>query len=163
MKIETKISGAVFAAIPVVMLAAALLCTWAIAHGAPAFWRIPFRVACHGIPSRCLAVWGTKMPICARCTAIYVGLFAGVVVFVLYSAVRSRAAAWNPERDERLLRYGMFAAALPLAVDGITQALRLRESTNGLRLATGLLAGLTFGLWVLSAVEKPPRQVFHDS
>jgi uncharacterized membrane protein len=165
LKIETKISGAVFAAIPVVMLIASIVCTWAIANGAPSYWKLPFRIACHGIPSRCLALWGTKMPICARCTAIYIGLFAGVVLFMLFAAVRTwrGAGLWDLERDEKVLRTVMFAAALPLAIDGITQALRLRESTNDLRLVTGMLAGVTFGVWVLSAVERPARRVFRDS
>jgi uncharacterized membrane protein len=142
-KRETLIVGGAFGAMPVVIVSLAVACTWAIAHGASSMWRLPFRFLCHGIARRCLLIWGTPMPICARCTAIYAGLFVGLLFFVLL-----------PLLHERIARYVMFIAATPMAVDGITQALRLRESTNSLRIATGAAAGFTFGYWLLSAIER---------
>jgi uncharacterized membrane protein len=142
-KRETLISASVFAAIPVVILSAAILCTWAVAHGASPAWRLPFRLLCHGIPHRCLLMWGIPMPICARCTALYIGLFTGLVTFFV--------VPWVHEKVVRIL---MFVAAGAMALDGLTQLARLRESTNDLRLATGLALGFTFGMWVLSAIER---------
>jgi uncharacterized membrane protein len=52
------------------------------------------------------------------------------------------------------MRTVAFAAVTPLAIDGLTQLAGLRESNNPLRMATGIAAGLAFGLWVLSAVER---------
>ena len=83
------------------------------------------------------------MPICARCTAIYGGLLAGIVLMRLLPAIGERAA-----------RIAMFAAATPLGIDGLTQLTTLRESTNALRIATGLAAGIGFALWALTAVER---------
>jgi uncharacterized membrane protein len=143
---NARIAGIAFLCIPVVILGASVLCSWAVAHGASPEWRIPFRVFCHGIPERCFVLWGVPMPICARCTAIYIGLFAGLIAFALMPWMR-----------EEPLRIAMYAAIIPLAVDGITQLIHLRESTNALRFGTGLIAGLTFGIWVLSAIEKPGR------
>ncbi|MFP5245873.1 MAG: DUF2085 domain-containing protein, partial [Thermoanaerobaculia bacterium] len=60
----------------------------------------------------------------------------------------------------RVMRPFAFAAVVPLALDGLTQLAGLRESTNELRVATGLLAGLAFGLWVLSAVERRDEPAF---
>jgi uncharacterized membrane protein len=142
MKRDTKIVAAFVAAIPVLILGASTLCSWAIAHGASMRWRLLFRVMCHGIERRCLLMFGVPMPICARCTGIYIGLFAGVVTFILFPIV-----------EERLLRMTMYAAAVPMAIDGITQAIRLRESVNPLRLATGFIAAFTFGIWALTAIE----------
>jgi uncharacterized membrane protein len=144
---DTKLAAAVFAAIPIAILAAAAATTWAIAHGASTRWRIVFRLLCHGIPSRCLTLWDVPMPICARCTAIYAGLFAGLLLFMLIR-----------RGNERLFRWSAIAAATPLFIDGVTQATGLRESTNGVRVATGLVAGLAFGLWVLCAIETAPRE-----
>ena len=45
-------------------------------------------------------------------------------------------------------------AALPMFVDGITQLAMLRESSNPLRIETGLLAGAAFAFWALSEVES---------
>jgi len=140
---DTVIAGAVFAVIPVVILSLAVACTWAVAHGASPMWRLAFRFLCHGIPHRCLAIWGVPMPICARCTAIYAGLFCGLAIFFL--------APWLIEKAARWLT---LAAATAMAIDGFTQLARLRESTNSLRLATGAALGVTFGYWILSAIER---------
>ena len=53
----------------------------AIAHGASMRWRLAFRLFCHGIPDRCIDLWGVPMPICARCTAIYAGLAVSLLIF----------------------------------------------------------------------------------
>lgn len=152
MKRDTKIVAAFVSAIPVLFLAASTFCTWAIAHGASMRWRLLFRIMCHGIERRCLDLFGVPMPICARCTGIYIGLFTGVLLFVLF-----------PVMEERLLRMTLYAAALPMALDGITQALGLRESTNPLRLATGFIAALVFGMWALSAIEETRREAVTPS
>lgn len=143
MRRDTKIVASCLAAIPVVILGAATLCNWAIGHGASMQWRLVFRMLCHGIVARCFTLFGAPMPICARCTGIYVGLFAGLLAFLVW-----------PRVEERLARYAMVAAALPMAVDGLTQATGLRESTNPLRVTTGIVAAFVFGMWVLSAVEQ---------
>jgi uncharacterized membrane protein len=147
MKRDTKIVMSVVSAIPIVILSASTFCSWAIAHGASMRWRLLFRVMCHGIPSRCLDLFGVPMPICARCVGIYAGLFAGLVAFWLLPIV-----------TERVMRTIAFIAVTPLAIDGLTQLARLRESTNPLRLATGLAAGLAFGMWILAAVERRGEQ-----
>ncbi len=152
MKRDTKIIGIFVAAIPVVILSAASLCSWAIAHGASMQWRLLFRLMCHGMVTRCLTLYGAPMPICARCTGIYIGLFAGLVAFLVW-----------PHFEEKWARAAMFIAAAPMAIDGITQATGLRESTNPLRLATGLVAAFAFGLWVLTAVERRDLRAFTAS
>lgn len=143
MKKDTKIVLAVVAAIPTVILAASALCSWAIANGASMAWRLPFRVMCHGFVHRSLEMFGVPMPICARCVGVYAGLLAGLAAFAVL-----------PMLTERVMRVAAFAAVTPLAVDGLTQLMGLRESTNPLRLATGAIAGLAFGLWVLCAVDR---------
>ena len=143
MKRDSAIVAALLAAIGTVILSASLLCTWAIAHGASMRWRLAFRLFCHGIPERCFTIWGVPMPICARCTAIYLGLAASLVVFVLL-----------PRMSEFAARVMLMIAITPMAIDGLTQLARLRESTNALRLATGLTAGVAFGLWAITAVES---------
>ena len=144
MKRDTKIVLAVVAAIPAVILAASAACSWAISLGASEQWRLLFRIMCHGRPERSLDFAGVAMPICARCVGIYAGLLAGLAAFVLIPWLR-----------ERVVRPFALAAVVPLAIDGLTQLAGLRESTNELRILTGVVAGLAFGLWVLSAVERP--------
>ncbi len=149
---DTKIVAGFVSAIPVLILSAATFCSWSIAHGASMRWRLLFRLMCHGIERRCLVLFGVPMPICARCTGIYIGLFAGVMAFVLVPAV-----------NERLLRLSMYVLAIPMALDGITQAVRLRESTNPLRLATGFVAAFAFGMWALSAIGARRTEAINPS
>jgi uncharacterized membrane protein len=152
LKRNTLIAAAAFLPIPLLILGASVLCSWAVAHGASPSWRLPFRLFCHGIASRCFVVWGVPMPICARCTAIYAGLFLGLLSFM--------AMPWM---NEQVLRVILFVSVLPLALDGITQLLHYRESTNALRSGTGLLVGLAFGMWALSAIERPGKRLFSNS
>ena len=149
MKRDTKIAASVFSAIPVTILLATTAATWALAHGASPMLRLVFRLMCHGMPRRSLTLFDVPMPLCARCVGIYIGLLAGLIAFTIVPKVR-----------ERLMRGVAFAAVLPLAVDGLTQAVGLRESTNPLRLATGIVAAFAFGMWALCAVERTGDEDF---
>src|SRR5215212_246274 len=149
MKRDTKITLAFVGSIPTMILTAAALCSAAIAAGASMKWRLLFRLMCHGKPERCLDLFGVPMPVCARCTGIYLGLMAGLAGFWLVRFVSAR-----------MFKIAAFIALAPLAIDGLTQLAGLRESTNTLRLATGLVAGLAFGLWILSAVEQREERMF---
>lgn len=152
MKRDTKIVLAFVGAIPTLILGAASLCSWAIAHGASMQWRMLFRMMCHGRLERCFELFGVPLPICARCTGIYLGLLAGLFLFPLMRWLR-----------ERVMRTVAFIAVVPLGIDGVTQLLGLRESVNPLRVATGIIAGLAFGLWILSAVERRDEALFTAS
>jgi len=143
MKRDTKIVAATLVAIAGTILSASIACTAAIARGASIRWRLLFRIFCHGIPERCLTLWNVPMPICARCTAIYAGLALSFLAFLLLPRLRESLARWI-----------LFAAVLPLAIDGLTQLANLRVSNNPLRMETGLLAGIAFGVWALNAVEN---------
>jgi uncharacterized membrane protein len=148
MKRDARITATALGSAAAAVLAAAILCTWAVAEGASMRWRLPFRALCHGIIARCLTLWGAPMPICARCAAIYAGLVIGSLLF----AVTWR---WIEPRSMRLL---VVLATVPIGIDGITQAIGLRESTNVLRLATGFPVALTFALWLLATVQRKSEE-----
>lgn len=156
MRRETSIVGAALAAVCLVILGSSALCAWVIAEGASPRWRLLFRMLCHGLASRSFELFGAAMPICARCTGIYLGLLGALAVFALWQ----RVISGNPGRGEdssHSSRLGMtlflFLAAAPMAIDGLSQATGLRESTNALRVGTGLVAAFAFGLWALSELE----------
>ncbi len=111
---------------------------------------------------------GVAMPLCARCVGIYGGFLVGIAMFaIVMKAADSRQQTAGYRVPHPLLlsavSYLLPVAVAPLAIDGFTQLLGLRESTNPLRLATGLVAGAAFGLWVLVNVETRARQRFAPS
>jgi uncharacterized membrane protein len=97
---------------------------------------------CHQMPEHSLIFGGYEMPFCARDTGIYVGcLVAAVLPFVRVRVPAAVGSWWFA---------GLVMA--PMAVDGVTQSiLDWRESTNELRVATGLLFG--FGMVYFFAVR----------
>jgi uncharacterized membrane protein len=145
MRPQTRITAALFAAIPVAILTAASLCAYAIAQGASWGFRLPFRAICHGMPERSFELFGAAMPVCARCTAIYAGMFVAVAAFVAIAPLRR----WSFPAALALL------CVAPMVVDGVTQASGLRESTNMLRAITGGLAAIGPMLWIMGRIEHP--------
>jgi len=162
---DTRIFALCLGALALIILGASTLTTVAIAHGASPSLRLPFLLMCHGIPHRCLTILGTPMPICARCVGIYGGFLVSLVAFPIVMKTadsRQRTAGPHP-RLLSAVRWLLSIAALPIFIDGMTQAMGLRESTNPLRLATGLMVGAAFGSWVLVAIETRARQRFAES
>jgi uncharacterized membrane protein len=84
-------------------------------------------VACHRLPERSFHWRGRQFPVCARCTGTLVG-------YLTYPAFLVGAVA--------MPLWLALALNLPALVDGLTQATGRRESTNALRLVTGVLAGV---------------------
>jgi len=87
---------------------------------------------CHQLASRSYFLNGNQMPFCTR----DVGLFLGLVVgFFTATFIR-----WKI--PPLLVLVGL----VPIAIDGGLQQVTSYESTNPLRIATGLVAGLVLAL-----------------
>ncbi len=149
----TRIVTAILAALSFVILSLASFCSWAVAHGASVRWKAPFRLLCHGMVERCFVLFGEPMPLCARCIGIYLGVLAAVVLTVAFALLR---------RTPLSTTLAILLVA-PLVLDGATQALGFRESTNGLRLFTGTLAGVVSSLWLLTRLEGATEKVPAES
>ncbi|MFA5101900.1 MAG: DUF2085 domain-containing protein [Candidatus Thermoplasmatota archaeon] len=101
-------------------------------------WNVVYSVGdrlCHQRSERSLYINGNEMPFCTRCTAIWLGLAIGLGWMVFYTI----------ELTEKFV-YVILLALLPIGVDGVGQLLRFWESTNVLRLLTGLPAGIICGV-----------------
>lgn len=93
---------------------------------------------CHQEPERSFFLFGHQLAYCQRDFAIYTGLLALGLIFPL---VRSRVRPMS--------LWPAILLSIPMALDGFSQLLGLRESTWELRLLTGGLfalavAGLIF-------------------
>jgi len=90
---------------------------------------------CHQIASRSYFLNGNEMPFCSRDVGLFFGIAAGFGLMAFY----------------RYKMHPIFAilALVPIGLDGGLQAVTAYESTNPVRLITGLVAG--FGLALLIA------------
>jgi uncharacterized membrane protein len=90
---------------------------------------------CHCLPSRTLTIGGHLLPMCSRCTGIYLGISATYVLLISRRGFKVNALP-------RLgISLAVVAMLLPMAVDGLSSYLGLRETTNTIRFLTGLAAG----------------------
>jgi uncharacterized membrane protein len=112
-----------FAVLPfLALLAEQLLPGSAVAEGLDAW----FSFHCHQAPDRTLRIAGNLLPVCARCTGLYVGLFLGALL-------------QRPRGSQRSWGAVLGAATALLFVDVATQAAGLRVSSLVTRAVTGVL------------------------
>ena len=104
---------------------------------------------CHQIPERTFFFNNHPLPLCARCSGIYLGAMVGFVGLLI--AGRRRVGELPPGRV--LLILGGFIVVM--GIDGVNSYLtffpnvpHLYEPQNWLRLATGMLNGLALSLIV---------------
>jgi uncharacterized membrane protein len=104
---------------------------------------------CHRIPSHSLTMDGRPLPLCARCTGMYLGALFGTLLQLI---IGKRSGGFN---SKTLIVLGLFA--LLFIVDGVNSLMGLvldhsplYEPQNWLRLVTGMGVGL-----LISAVLYP--------
>lgn len=94
-----------------------------------------FSFFCHQLSYRSLYFNDIQMPVCSRCASIYVATALGLVFFRLKGC----------GKKEFKMNWPLFILLFaPTALDGFTQLLGWRESTNLLRLITGIPYGLGY-------------------
>ena len=112
-----------------------------------------FSYFCHQIPERSLTPYDVtfgaveifyKFPVCTRDLSFYFFLLIGVAAYTLFGSTDSKKV---PDVIWLIL------AAVPMAIDGTTQLLGLRESTNLLRFLTGSLLGFVCAYYLIPLVN----------
>ncbi|WP_410982377.1 DUF2085 domain-containing protein [Bacillus cereus] len=96
-------------------------------------------IPCHRKSERSFLKLQKYIPLCARCTGMFIGFFMFPIYFLITpSYTLSLALA--------------FSAQIPLFIDGFTQKWKWRRSTNSLRVTTGILSGNGMGLLISSSI-----------
>jgi uncharacterized membrane protein len=96
---------------------------------------------CHQLPARSFIAGGHQVPVCARDTGIYVGFMVSLALIAVLERGRRRTGpppAW-------LIAVGGALVAFMLW-DGVTSYLGMRETSNLLRLVTGVGTGFALTL-----------------
>ncbi len=86
------------------------------------------RLFCHQIPTRSLWIFGSNIGVCSRDIGLYTSFTLTWVLLVI------------KYRQRFIWKWGILLI-VPILLDGVTQNLGLRMSTNYLRFSTGILGG----------------------
>lgn len=101
------------------------------------------RAICHQLPERTFSIDGHYLPICARDTGIYIGIFSSLLYLYL---TKKQRANMIPNRK---ISFILFIFLFPLAFDGFGSYLHVYETNNLLRLVTGILFGMSFPFFIM--------------
>jgi uncharacterized membrane protein len=101
------------------------------------------RVVCHQIAARSFHAWGAALPVCARCTGIYLG--AAAAALAALAGARDRQTV-----DRRLARLLLLAAVLPTIATLAYEWTTGTTPANGIRCAAGLPLGAAVA-WLLQS------------
>lgn len=95
------------------------------------------KLICHRKPERSFFFRGHQFPVCARCTGFYITVFL-YFIYTFYYYINYNL----------VILIIAILLLVPAGIDGFTQLFKFRESTNFLRLVTGLMGGLGLGIIV---------------
>jgi uncharacterized membrane protein len=98
---------------------------------------------CHQKAERSFFLNENQMPFCSRCTAIWLGFTIGLGLLVFYKI----------ELNEKFLIL-IFIGLAPIGIDGVGQLFGFWESSNIVRLITGLLVGFICGIAIGLIIDE---------
>jgi len=98
---------------------------------------------CHQKAERSFFINDNQMPFCSRCTAIWLGMAIGLGIMTLYKI----------QLDEKFL-IAIILGMVPIGVDGVGQLFGFWESTNVIRVMTGLLIGIICGIAIGMIIDE---------
>lgn len=108
---------------------------------------------CHQRPERSFFLAGHQLPVCARCTGLYLSAAVGLVAWLVL-----KAGGWRPGAiDPRVARTVFIVAALPTVVSLSTGALGMWDGSNLTRAIFAAPLGATAGAIVAAVVAKDLR------
>jgi uncharacterized membrane protein len=100
---------------------------------------------CHQRPERSFHLAGVSMPVCARCFGLYLAGAAGL------------ALAWSVRRrwPRAVVRAALALGAAPIALTVALEWLGALETSNVVRMITGLPLGFVAGFAIVAVLRGP--------
>ena len=98
---------------------------------------------CHQKAERSFFINGNQMPFCSRCTAIWLGITIGLGFIIFYKIKLSSK-----------FLFLIFLGFVPIGIDGLGQLFSLWDSSNIIRVITGLLIGIVSGIAIGLIIDE---------
>ena len=109
---------------------------------------------CHQRPERSFFINGHQLPVCARCTGLYLSGGIGLAAWIAVKAARRwRSITIDPRLAARIF----LISALPTAISLATGALGVWDGSNVTRAVLALPLGVSAGAIVAAAAVKDLR------
>ena len=102
---------------------------------------------CHQLPVRSFHLWGASLPVCARCTGIYVG----AAVAAMAAMIRPNDAPLTVTRSRRWLLVALVPTGITLAYEWTTGVM----PANWIRALAGLPLGAVVA-WMIGTLNPEP-------
>jgi uncharacterized membrane protein len=106
------------------------------------------RVICHQLPVRSFHLWGAALPVCARCTGIYVG---AAITALAVSARPAASAMPSAAYARRVVIVSLIPTAITLAYEWTTGVM----PANGIRAIAGFPIGAAV-VWLIGTLNPEP-------
>jgi len=111
-------------------------------------------VICHQRPERSFFVDGHQLPVCARCTGLYLSGVVGLLGWVVFKIVRRwHALVIEPRRALAVV----LIAAVPTVVSVASGSLGMADGTNLWRAMLAVPLGISAGAVVAAVATKDLR------
>lgn len=111
------------------------------------FFDLAGSLICHQLPERSLESGGIILPVCARDTGIYAGIFTAFVFLLMFRRMKAQKP---PGLAAAVV---MCVLMLPMMLDGALSYTGLIETNNAARIFTGLLFGLPIPFLLVPAAH----------
>lgn len=134
---------------------------WANRWAARAFALAVYAVGglvCHQLPERSFHLWAAQLPVCARCTGLYLGAALAAAVAVRFEARAGEASASGPSAGADARDAGRLALAAAVSPTALTLAYEWSTGSapaNAIRAAAGFLLGAV-AAWLV--VREAPHE-----
>jgi uncharacterized membrane protein len=108
-------------------------------------------IVCHQLPDRSFHLAGAQLPVCARCTGLYVGGALGSIAWLLWRRVRSRKLA---SLDRKRATLAIVIVAVPTILTAATAFLGVWDLSNTSRALLALPLGAVAGAVLAAAASN---------
>src|SRR4051812_3019423 len=101
------------------------------------------RAICHQLPERSFFHDGHYLPVCARDTGIYIGIFSTLLFLYMTKKYRTTTI------PNKKISFTLLLFLFPLVIDGFSSYLGIYSTTNLIRILTGIMFGMALPFFLI--------------